>query len=414
MAPMTFQLEEFSSFDAAGALRESWNALAEITSTVSVFSTWEWQSTWWKYYGGGKSLRIVAVRKAERLVGLLPLHFATTPLVSFLSMREARLVGSGGDTSPDYLGPLLAPEHEAEVAKLLADYVVQRRREWDVLNFTDVCEGAFSRALQEALRERDVEAVAKPCSRIQIVRLPATWDEYVGAMPRDRRYRLRNLRRKAEEKVGARFQTLRTVEELRGAVAELIDLHRSRWDSKDHTKGAFRTESYVGFHTEAIDLCQRNDWIRFYRIEVAGEAAAMFYCYRYRDEVLYFQSGFDPKHEQHSLGQVLMGRAIESALAEGAGVFDLLKGEHAYKASWANDFRYTIDLVAHNTSSLGRLSRIKERLREWKHAMEAKRAAARKPTPEPVAAPVPEAASAPTPVPASAPSSTPAPSQESA
>jgi CelD/BcsL family acetyltransferase involved in cellulose biosynthesis len=297
-------------------------------------------------------------------------------------MREVRLVGSGGDTSPDYLGPLLAPEREEEVASALADYVVRQRRHWDVLNFTDVCEGAFSRALQKALSKQDVEAVAKPCSRIQIVRLPASWDEYVGAMPRDRRYRLRNLRKKAEEKVAARFQTLRTSEELRGAVQELIDLHRSRWDSKDHTKGAFRTDAYIGFHSEVIDLCQRNDWIRFYRIEVEGRAAAMFYCYRYRDDVLYFQSGFDPKHEQHSLGQVLMGRSIESALGEGAKVFDLLKGEHAYKASWSNDFRHTVDIVAHNTSSLGRLSLMKEKLREWKRAVEAKRAAARQPAQE--------------------------------
>lgn len=374
---MAFRFEVFASPDSALTLRDSWNALAEQANGISVFSTWEWQSAWWKYYGGGKALKIIAVWDAERLVGLLPLHIATTRLASLLPVREARLIGSGGDTSPDYLGPLLAPDREAEVAAALADYVVEHRGAWDVLNFTDMCEGAFSRALLDRLRARRLEAVSRPCSRIQIAKLPSTWDEYVNAMHRDRRYRLRNLRKKAEEKIGARFQVLRTEEELPHAVEELILLHRCRWDSKDHTKGAFRSDAYVGFHSEAIQRCARRGWVRFYRIEVDGKAAAMFYCYRYRDDVLYFQSGFDPQHEKHSLGQVLMGRAIESALQEGAKVFDLLKGEHAYKASWSNDFRYTVDLVAHNTSLLGRLSLAREKLRAWKRAVAARRAAQR-------------------------------------
>jgi CelD/BcsL family acetyltransferase involved in cellulose biosynthesis len=373
---MTFRFEEQTTLESARPLRDSWNALAERTGTVSVFSTWEWQSTWWKYYGAGKSLRIIVVWEGDRLVGILPMHIATTRLASFLPVREARLVGSGGDTSPDYLGPIVAPDRANEVAAALADYVVKHRGHWDVLSFTDVCEGAFSNALLERLRGRAIDTVSKPSSRIQIAKLPATWDEYVGAMHRDRRYRLRNLRKKAEEKAGARFQVVTVGDELRKAVQELIVLHRSRWDSKDQTKGAFRTDAYVGFHTEAIEQCALNGWVRFYRIEVGGEPAAMFYCYRYRDDILYFQSGFDPKFESLSVGQVLMGRSIESAIGEGAKVFDMLKGEHAYKASWSNDFRYTVDLVAHNTSSLGRLSLMREKLREWKRANDAKRAAA--------------------------------------
>jgi CelD/BcsL family acetyltransferase involved in cellulose biosynthesis len=373
---MAFRFKEFASVDSALALREGWNALVARANGVSVFSTWEWQSAWWKYYGAGKTLKIIAVWDAERLVGILPLHIATRRLSSLVPVSEARLVGAGGDTSPDYLGPILDPDLDTEVASALAQYLVQRRRSWDVLSFTDMREGAFSRALLNGLHEQRINAVCKPCARIQVVQLPGTWDEYVNAMHRDRRYRLRNLRKKAEEKIGARFRVLQTPEELPAAVEELIRLHRSRWASKDDTKGAFRSDAYVGFHSEVIRECARQGWVRFYAIEVEGKAAAMFYCYRYRGDVLYFQSGFDPELEKHSLGQVLMGRAIESALAEGAHVFDLLKGEHAYKASWSNDYRYTVDIVAHNTSPLGRLSLAWEKLREWKHARAARRIAA--------------------------------------
>jgi CelD/BcsL family acetyltransferase involved in cellulose biosynthesis len=205
-------------------------------------------------------------------------------------------------------------------------------------------------------------------STIQVARLPATWDEYLAPMHRDRRYRVRHLRRNALQKLEARMHVASTEAELSGAVDDLIKLHRARWDSKTDGQGAFRSQRYVAFHREVIGACHANGWIRFHRMEVAGKAAAVFYCYRYRDEVLYFQSGFDPSLQSFSIGQVLMGFAIETSIAEGARVFDLLKGDHGYKNSWSNDVRQTVDVVAHNTSALGRVGRLRRRvgvLKRW-------------------------------------------------
>jgi len=143
-------------------------------------------------------------------------------------------------------------------------------------------------------------------------------------MHRDRRYRVRNLRRNALRELGARFNLPQSDGELQAAVDDLIALHRKRWARKDHTKGAFRSRSYIGFHREAIERCHRNGWIRLYRMEAGGKAVAVLYCYRYRDEVLYF-SRIRPAARRVFSRPVLMGFAIESAIGEGARVFDLLK-----------------------------------------------------------------------------------------
>jgi hypothetical protein len=58
---MTVRCVTYDSNNAFVALEKSWRALAERTPGVSLFSSWEWQSTWWKHYGGTRSPRIITV-----------------------------------------------------------------------------------------------------------------------------------------------------------------------------------------------------------------------------------------------------------------------------------------------------------------------------------------------------------------
>ena len=357
---MTLRCVTYDSNNAFVALEKSWRALAERTPGVSLFSSWEWQSTWWKHYGGTRSPRIITVWNGGELIGLLPIYLTPEVTIPGVPGIEARLVASGGDTSPDYLGALVDPQWESDVSVRLIDALLAGASEWDTLRFTDMSRNSFTEALAPSLQNGTVHTEATPAEQIQIVRLPPSWDEYLGAMGRDRRYRARRQRKLAQSEIGAEFRVYSRSDELRRAFPMLIQLHRKRWTAKDANEGSFRTDRYINFHSEVMELCAENGWVRLYSLEVPGASAgepprpiAMFYCYRYRDEILYFQSGFDPEYEKYSPGHVLMGFSIESALGEGALVFDMLKGNHAYKSMWANDSRTTQQIVAHRSTVPG-------------------------------------------------------------
>ena len=363
---VTFQVDQLSSPQECIPLRHEWNELAWRSRLTTVFSTWEWQAAWWRHYGQRANLCVVTVRDAGRLVGLLPLYLRSVSLAPGLPVRQMSLVGAGGDTSPDYLGPLLDPAYEEPVATTLADHVLSRRELWDRLKLTDMSEGPFLRALAQRLGAARISCEMAPCSQIAIMRLPASWDAYLASVHRDRRKRIRYLRRHAGD---ARIVFIgHDPGEAPGAATEaLIELHRKRWQAKGG--GAFRSACYTDFHREVIQLCHARDWVRLLRLESAGEIVAVFYCYRFRDEVLYFQSGFDPALERLSVGQVLMGYAMEAAIAEGARTFDHLKGQHAYKSSWSNDARATYNLLAYNTSLRGQLALLGRSMVKLKHSL---------------------------------------------
>jgi CelD/BcsL family acetyltransferase involved in cellulose biosynthesis len=357
---MALRVEELASLEACNALQTPWSELAVRANTTTVFSTWEWQTTWWKHYGADNKPCIIVVREDERVVGIMPLYTRRTSLVPLVPVRELRLIGTGGDTSPDYLGPIIDPACEETVAGVLADQlVVAMRSRWDVLRLTDVAPGVFLDKLVERLKKAGIHTDPSTRNVIQIVRLPSSWKEYLAKMSGSRRWRIGNLRRGMQNKLGGSFQMELTREQLPGVIDDLITLHRKRWTSKGEGLGAFRSDAYVSFHREIITRCHEKGWIHLFRIEVGGRTVAILYCYRFKGEVLYFQTGFDPELEDHSLGQVLMGFSIETAITEGASVFDMLKGEHAYKGTWSNDVRHTVNLVSYNQSIPGRLSRLR-------------------------------------------------------
>ena len=72
---------------------------------------------------------------------------------------------------------------------------------------------------------------------------------------------------------------------------------------------------------------------------VDGKPAASLYGLRYRDTFSFYQSGFDPDFSKQSVGLVMMGLAIRSALEEGCAEYDFLHGGEEYKFHWTSQSR---------------------------------------------------------------------------
>jgi CelD/BcsL family acetyltransferase involved in cellulose biosynthesis len=317
-------------------LAPQWNRLHETATTASVFTSWIWQFQWWQVYGGGQPLRILVALSAGEAVGILALYIQRTKVMG-VPVRLLRFVGTGADTYPDDLGPLLAPEREDEIALKLAEAAL-RISEADVLVASDIDpHSGFPRALELAAAAARRASVETACERIAYVDLPGTWAEFLKSLTSDRRTRLRSARKKAQ---GARFFVWSDAASLDLAVDRLVELHRRRWREAGGSE-SFQSDAYVAFHRQIIKACFARGWLRLYCLELDGELAAITYCYRFRNRVFLMQAGFDPEKAKCNPGKVLLGHALEHAIGEGNEVFDFLRGEHRYKNELATGHRTT-------------------------------------------------------------------------
>jgi CelD/BcsL family acetyltransferase involved in cellulose biosynthesis len=327
------------------ALGVTWEALQKDAAVTSVFASFDWQEAWWRVYGRGQQLRLLVALAGEAVVGILPLYIETVRMLRW-PVRMLRFVGTGGDTFPDDLGPVLALGREPEVARALADAVVDLAG-WDVLSLTDMSPScAFTGAMEAAARAARMVCSTGRSERIAYVDLPATFDGWLASLHRDRRYRIKNIRKKLlAAHPTARFFVWDDPATLDAGVDRLVFLHRKRWESAGQSH-SFSSHEYVAFHRAVMNACLKRDRLRLYCLELGGQVAAMFYFYRFRDRVYLMQSGFDPDFSDVKPGQVLLGHIVEHAIGERHKILDFLRGDHRYKDELASGERETVYLTA--------------------------------------------------------------------
>ncbi len=322
--------------DGFEALEDRWNGLIERSPDCSVFQTFPWLSTWWRIFGEDRQLRIILAHDHERLVGLLPVYIERSSLLPILGLSKLRLIGYGGDTTPDDLGPILDDADRDAIMTTLVDGLDSLRHEWDIAEFDDLDPKSPLIQVMSERREDEVELVDG--ARIAYVDLPASFDAYLAKLSSNRRWKLRRGRKKLFEHTAYRFHVVRSQEDLDRHYPDLIRLHRDRWQGRAEDIG-FSTRTYVDFHQDVMAEMLKRDCLRLMLLIGDQGAIAASYCYRWRDGFYFFQGGFDKSFEPFRIGEVLMGHAIEQATVEGMRVYDMLRGEHDYKKSLTDKTR---------------------------------------------------------------------------
>jgi CelD/BcsL family acetyltransferase involved in cellulose biosynthesis len=341
------------------ALRDPWRSLTRGQTQISVFLSWEWQYYWWKNYAAARELYLLAVSGEDQLIGFLPMYRQFESVGCGIQARVLRPIGTGGDTSPDYLGCVAT---EAEIVDACLGYLEAHRDEWDVAVFSDyLASTTLSERLPNWCRRLKLSTEVGEAERISYFDLPASWDAYLVSLAGERRYKLRSIRRKFLASPQARLFVWESVPEFDIAFDRLVVLHRLRWQSRDKHH-AFSSPQYLAFHREVMRAFLINGWLRLYCMALGNEIIAMFYCYLRSGTLYFFQSGFDPTHEQLRPGQCLMAFAIESAIGEKARSFDMLRGQYEYKTMWAKQTQTTLRTMVYQNTAKAKLHRLRHLL----------------------------------------------------
>jgi CelD/BcsL family acetyltransferase involved in cellulose biosynthesis len=336
------QVRTVSSQEGFSAIAADWERLHSEARVASVFNSWMWQYAWSDIYGHDKQLRILVASRGNAIVGILPLYIQTVAMLG-LPVRRLRVIGSGGDTNPDDLGPFFARDCETVAASALAREVLTMKGV-DVVELTDIdSRSPLPLAMMLEAEKMQVECALGRSEKIAYLELPGDWKSYLDSVSRHRRSGIVNARRRLAQAHPTRFFVWQDAANLDRAVDKLAELHRKRWGAASES---FASREYMALHRAAMKECFGRDWLRLYCLEIGGEVAAISYCYRFRRHIFMMQAGFDPAYAKFSPGNVLLGYALEHAIGEGNAVFDFLRGEHTYKQLLATGCRETVSVTA--------------------------------------------------------------------
>lgn len=314
--------EIVTSSNWAERLRDDWSQLVEQDSFATPFQTWEWQSTWFKHFGGGKRPLIWTAWEGDDLVGLMPFVEVRSP------WSALRPMGCGPS---DYLQPISAKGNEECVAEELSRYLLYQSQ-WRLVDVQQLRE---SLPLSQKLNARTTGQEQAKCL---VLDLPNTYEDYLATLGKSLRFDARKLEKEPFRSGSARIAPVEAGDTRKG-VDFFFEAHKKRW-SKRGLPGAFLGKRIHDFHREWAELAAAKGWLWMSLLELVGQPIGAIYAMRLGRTCFFYQSGFDPSKSSLSPGTLLVAHTIKRAIEEGLTHFDFLRGDEPYKWRWKPQHSY--------------------------------------------------------------------------
>ena len=348
------QIDVIDNEEELSQIAEEWSDLLSKSHNNAIFLTFEWLSTWWKYFKNNKELRVLTARDEDRkIIGIAPLVFYEYKFLPILSLKIGEFIGS---VHSDYLDFIILKGKEDNVLDAFFVYLIENNNEWDVLNFIDLPEESttlqYIKSSKKLTGLRFRNWVKSICPYIT---LPEKWDDYLSSLSKKRRKKLQYYLRRLKKEYFFQFGIASEKDNVCEKTNKFFSLHQSRWREKG-ALGDFADYKFAQFHKDIISKFIKKDWLKLYYLSLNGNIVSMLYAFNYNQKICYYQSGFEPEYSKYSLGTVTIGCCIENAIAEGTKEFNFLRGDESYKYDWgANQARRNIHCQIFNQSLKARL-----------------------------------------------------------
>ncbi len=319
-------------WDAIEQLKNCWTSVLEENSSLTIFSSPEWLSSWWKAYGAGKQLISLTLKDdAGNVVGILPLYRELLWSYCDRQWHGLRLVGDGSGDS-DNLDFPVRRGYEAAAARAIMSWLSQESN-WAVCRFNTLpqCSQSLGPILG-ALSSRRWPRIVTHTPQWHIP-LPETWNAYLEHLTPEFRPLLTRYPNRLASRYRCEVLKCRTEDDLRVYLPVLFDLHQRRWRQAGKP-GSFTSSERRAFYHRMASAFLRRNWLEFWILKLNGAPAAAQFCFRHRNSVFLLQEGFDPKHSKDKVGYALRAKMLQHFIDSGIERYDFLGGTQDYKVKF--------------------------------------------------------------------------------
>ncbi len=344
------KLVRYQSWDEVGQLAGHWNALLAASASDTIFLTWEWVEAWWKNYGAGRRLFVLAAWNGDELVGIAPFYVDRVTRWG-TDWNCLKLVGDGSGDS-GYLDCIVRRGSESEVITTWVDYLERYRKEWDVLEFHGTrWDGPCLAALEARARENSwrLHSAPTPCGTLP---LPQRWDDYLRVLKPRFRTNLRACLTFLEQQIRLVPAECREPAQLEDWLPILFDLH-TRCCPRKGQSGVCRNPAKQGFYQDVSRAGLKRGWLAFHRLDWATRPLAMQYGFLYRNRFYLLKEGYDPAFESLRPDVILRGQLIRRWIEAGVEEYDFPPGVAPDKMDWGTQQKFCvrITLAPHRNSA---------------------------------------------------------------
>jgi CelD/BcsL family acetyltransferase involved in cellulose biosynthesis len=319
MTPSAITTRLLNGFDDATFGRAEWQELLRGSDIDHVFLTWEWNQAWWKAFGRGTLLLVVAA-EAGRVRALAPLY------------ADGGMVFVLGSGLSDYLD-LVGTTSSLPLVEALLTVAMQAAPDFVGFRFYHLLEHSpTTKTLAEAAPRLGLDIVDEGELVAPALSVAADPDRVRGLAAKSS---LRRRERGFERESPLHVIHARSASDVEPHLDRFFDQHIARRAATDHPS-VFLTWPSRDFYRCLIRNADRPGWVRFTRVLWKDSTIAHHLGFCYRGWYAWHKPTFDVTLARKSPGEVLLRHLLLAAVDEGATVFDFGLGDEAFKMRFAD------------------------------------------------------------------------------
>lgn len=325
-------LQCFESFEACPVSRDAWDDLARACD-ADVSVSYDWCRTWWQHYGKDRRLQLLCFYDADELVGLFP-GFVDTFAVGPVRVRLGKIVCSDfvyGTPAPIFREPYDAACVQAATAHFLHDLgclaLLLAR-----CHALQPCEPKLQ-SLSAPRRLDGIRMLRRRSGTHVLLRLPATFADYLGALSSNGRKNYKRRWNKLSRHFTIESRLIETAAEAQAAFEDFVDVNTRQW--RDLGKiGHFECQPGARqFHRDIVRRSAETGALFFHVLKADEHPVAYQYGWRFRDTVYWYLPArrTGPEWDSHGLGNVGLMQLIASVIQRGGQRLELGTAYWDYK-----------------------------------------------------------------------------------
>jgi CelD/BcsL family acetyltransferase involved in cellulose biosynthesis len=274
-----------------------------------------WLKTVRRHLGDEGEPHIVSVHDGSRVVGIAP-----------LCLQDHTVRFLGNPDVCDYQDIIVVPGCGEQVMAAVVDHLRARglrRMELQTLR----PESTALRTLQAVAAHDGRDVRVEQDGVTYEAALPAVWDDYLMQLNGKQRHEVRRKLRRLESHGVYTYKTAGIDENTDNAAGHFLRLfHMNRID-----KAAFMHAAMADYFRELIGAASRLGILRLHVLEVVHEPVAAVLCFDYGHERYLYNSAYDARYHDLSVGIISKVLSIRSGVEAGCRSYDFLKGDESYK-----------------------------------------------------------------------------------
>jgi len=315
-------VEEVTTAAALDALHPEWAGLWARCLAATPFQSPDWLVPFWRHLGQGE-LCVLTLRHTGRLVGLAPLFISNVP-----PSGEQRVLFIGTPIT-DYSDVLIDPMFEEQGTAAILSYLVSQSGRWDCLDFQQLRPDSPLLKIEATPGLKGLVTVQEVCPALQ---LPDDVRKLTNSVPLRMLDNLQYYRRRLASRGPLDIEKVR-LDNFSELFDRFLELQGARWQSRGQA-GVLSDPRLQEFHRESAQHFLISGSLRLYGLRSNGRLVATLYGFVHGRQAYHYLTGFDPEMHSFSPATVMLGYAIEEAIAEGCLTFDFLRGREPYKFMW--------------------------------------------------------------------------------